>query len=624
MGMFFDHSTSIPAAFFDYAQQNPQKVLFSQALFTVNEGSEARAKKAITFAEVESQVIGLATVLKKSGLTFGTRVAVVSNSRPEWLVADLAILAAGGVVVSVYQSLTPVDIGYLLYDSQAEFVFVENQEQLDKIVYLMENEFEVAATEERAALKTRVALKGIIAFEKVKDHALVSQFSVAITHQGEGLGIDQIKRDALATLVYTSGTSGPPKGVMQTHGNHLANLRQAFEAGMYQSESSIILFLPLAHSFARLMAYIGCLAGPTIHFPAILDKNSSKLDQKSITRDIAEADATIIPLVPRILEKMKLGVEERAQAAGLNGFLIKIMLCGIQGKVRLLKREGIMSVTEVLCYKITAKLRKLIRRKLFGTQLINVISGGAKLADDINYFFEALEIPVLQGYGLTETSVATNVNRLAHNRIGTVGPVLSKDIELRIATDGEILFRGPNIALGYLNRVKATLDAWDQEGWFHTGDIGVLSDDLYLSITGRKKELIVTAGGKKIAPEAIEAKLKASSLFSQVVLVGEGKPYCCVLVTLNPSVVNEQFKESGAQSAEPYSSNLAVQQLVQNEIDLLNKQLASFETVKRFHIIDADFSIENGFLTPTMKVKRMLVIRRFEKEIEALYRGYNG
>ena len=624
--MFFDQSTSIPAAFFQFAKQNPQKLLFSQAVFSADEGAAERPQKTFTFADIEPQVIGLASILKKSGITSGTRVAVISNTRPEWLVADLAILAAGGVVVSVYQSLMPVDIGYLLYDSQAEFVFVENQEQLDKVLFLTENEFEVAATEERAALKAKISLKGIIAFEQVKDHALVSQLSVAVTSHGvlEDLAIPQIRRDALATLVYTSGTSGPPKGVMQTHGNHLSNLRQAFEAGMYQPESSIILFLPLAHSFARLMAYIGCLAGPTIHFPAILDQRSSKLDQKSITRDIGEANATIIPLVPRILEKMKLGVEERVQAPGLSGLLMKIMLCGVRGKVRMLKNEGVMSIIETCCYTITTKIRKLIKHKLFGIQLVNVVSGGAKLADDINYFFEALEIPVLQGYGLTETCVATNVNRLGRNRIGTVGPVLSKDVELRIAADGEILFRGPNVALGYLNRAKATLEAWDFEGWFHTGDVGVLSADQYLSITGRKKELIVTAGGKKIAPEAIEAKLKASSLFSQVVLVGEGKPYCCVLVTLNPSVLNERLAGQGEQPQEPYSRSPIAQQLVQNEIDTLNKQLASFESVKRFLIIDADFSIENGFLTPTLKVKRMLVIKRFAKEIEELYRGYAG
>jgi long-chain acyl-CoA synthetase len=337
-------------------------------------------------------------------------------------------------------------------------------------------------------------------------------------------------------------------------------------------------------------------------------------------RDIGEANATIVPVVPRILEKMKSGIEERARSSGLSAFIVRLVLTGMRARVAELRGEPRVSRLGLALYRGTAKIRRGIVEKLFGVNLVNAISGGAKLADGVNYFFEALGAPVLQGYGLTETCVATNVNRVASNRIGTVGPVLAPDIELRIADDGEILFRGPNIALGYLNRTKATLDAWDLEGWFHTGDVGALSADGYLSITGRKKELIVTAGGKKIAPESVEMKLKASAVFSQVVLAGEAKPYCIAIVTLNPAVVQERLGER-VDTSRPLSAQDAVRALVDAEIVRINSQLASFETVKRALVVDEDFTIDNGFLTPTLKVKRMAVIKRFQDQIDRLYQN---
>lgn len=620
MGMFFDQAVNIPAAFFNFAKDHGDRILFSQSEIISGEDNHPRPRRQWTYGEVAEQVRGTAHYLISQGFKPGDRAAIISNSRPEWMIADLAILAAGGVVASVYQSLTAPEVGYLLYDSGAEFIFVENEEQIAKIDHLLNGDFEVAATEERPAHTVRLHLKKLITFEDVREHALAIPLADAASFRSDA-ALPHLERSALATLVYTSGTSGPPKGVMQTHGNHLSNLRQAFEAGMYTSESSIILFLPLAHSFARLMAYIGCLAGALLNFPATTDRKSSRLDQQSVTRDIAEADATIIPLVPRILEKMKLGIEQRAGERGLSALLLLLMIRSAAARQRALRNSTPIPFAARLGYAVTAPLRSITKRKLFGDRFVNAISGGAKLGDEINYFFESLGICVLQGYGLTETCVATNVNRPATNRIGTVGPVLSADIELRIADDGEILFRGPNIALGYYHRHKATEAAWDSAGWFHTGDVGVLSADGYLSITGRKKELIVTSGGKKIAPDGIESLVKMNYIFSQVVLVGESKPYCCAIVTLNSGALEEVARERSLPVSQPYSTDVNARQIVGDALAVINKQLASFETIKRFLILDSDFSIENGMLTPTFKVKRTLVIKTYAAEIEKLYQG---
>lgn len=622
MGTFFDQASSLPEVFFSCAQQNPEKVLFSQSFIIKGEGEGRRPRNTWTFSEVADQVRSLTDFLRELGFASGQRAAIISNSRPEWMIADLAVLAAGGVVTSVYQSLTAPEVGYLLYDSGADVVFVENQEQLGKLKSLMSNEFEVAGTEERAAFRTTLKVRQIICFETCEEHPLVVPLRRATSRHSvpEKFELAPVKRTDLATLVYTSGTSGPPKGVMQTHGNHLSNLRQATQAGMYSPDSAIVLFLPLAHSFARLMAYIGCLAGPTISFPATTDRKSSKLDQLSVTRDIAEAEATIVPLVPRLLEKMKAGIEYHAHEPGPGSFLIRKMLES-SALVYAARSEGRKPDRQAFFwYLATTPVRRVVRKRLFGPRFINAVSGGARLSEEVNIFFQALGITILQGYGLTETCVATNVNRLDNNRIGTVGPVLTPDIEMKIGADGEIMFRGPNVALGYLNREQATKAAWTEDGWFLTGDVGSVDAAGRLTITGRKKELIVTAGGKKIAPERIEGIVKTSPLFSQVVLVGEGKPYCCAVVTLNGAMLQEFAGQMSLTVGTPWSKDPAVARIVASEIARVNQQLASFETIKRCLILDEDFSVENGFMTPTFKVKRTLVIRTYAETIERLYR----
>ncbi|MCB0319920.1 MAG: long-chain fatty acid--CoA ligase, partial [Bdellovibrionales bacterium] len=455
---------------------------------------------------------------------------------------------------------------------------------------------------------------------QVEEHPLVIQWDEIVVGP-EVERIEQYRtltREDLAALVYTSGTTGPPKGVMQTHGNHLANVRQAYECRLVEANSRLIVFLPLAHAFAKLMGYLGFLGPAKILFPAIKDKRTSKLDPDSTTKDIREGNAHIVPVVPRLLEKMQSGIQAKARSGGLQGMLVGATL---QSAERVY--AGNADVYNSILYSITAFMRAGIRKKLFGENFQYCISGGAKLNPQVARFFDSLGIEVLEGYGLTETCVATNVNRSGNKKIGSVGPVLAPDIECRIDQDGEILFRGPNIAKGYYKRESATRAAWDSEGWFHTGDLGEIDTSGFLSIVGRKKDILVTSYGKNIAPEDIEAQMKSSLYISQIVLIGDGRPYITAIVTLNLPIVVTWAKKIGIKELDGASlaSNDKVRDLIWKDIQQVNKDLANYESVKKFAIVPEDFTVENGFLTPTFKVKRPVVLKAYVDLVESLYSG---
>jgi len=312
---------------------------------------------------------------------------------------------------------------------------------------------------------------------------------------------------------------------------------------------------------------------------------------------------------------MVAGIKERSSAGGLSGFLLGATLRSARN-IWQAERDGYpANVGSQILYFLTSPLRRKIKRQLFGSGFQHGVSGGAKLPIPINEFLASLSIVVYEGYGLTETCVATNVNRRELNKIGSVGPCL-EGIELKISEEGEILFRGPNVALGYFNRPQATKEAWDSAGWFHTGDLGYLDSDQYLFITGRKKELIVTAGGKKIAPVAIEERLVASRFIASATVFGDGKPYCVALIQPELPVLEEWSRREGR----PVDlTSRAVLELFQQEIEAVNERLSKFETIKRFRLINDEFTVENGMLTPTFKVKRTKVQQRYEELIESMY-----
>ena len=622
----FDNVTaasSIGEAFWMRASSTPDAKLFTVAV--APDSNATRVWQTETYSSAGPKIARIAHHLRSIGVGKGTPVAILSQTRPEWMLADIAIQTVGGIAVSVYQSLPAHDAGYILFDSKASIVFVENEEQAQKISQLRHNPCPIPEHEAVAASEVQLDIQHIISFERVESLPNAVSFTDIIGNanypvQPPSIPSD-LSRHCTASYVYTSGTTGPPKGVVQTHENHLVNVEQVSQAGVFLLNGSLFLYLPLAHSFARLAYYVGFLTSAHLILPAITDRKTSKVDLASIARDIREAGACVLPSVPRLFEKMAAALQAKAAGKTLQqkilGLCIKNALQTyphrVQGKP--------LSLWDQLLYQGLAPIRAKIKAQLFGANFRHGISGGAKLDKEVNKFFDALGLLICEGYGLTETCVATHVNLPKRRKIGSVGPALER-MEVQISPhDGEILMRGPNVTQGYLHRPQATKDSWDSEGWFHTGDVGRMDEEGFLYITDRKKELVITAGGKKIPPQSIEGLFKRHPFISQSLFFGEGKPHCVMLFTLNEVELKSLLTSQGFKiPADTKLSRLpAVQSLVQKAVDDANAGLASFETIKHFSILDEDFTIENGLLTPTMKMKRKAITARHRDAIEALY-----
>jgi long-chain acyl-CoA synthetase len=598
-------ANSIPECFYALSGKLENSIFLKQPAY------KADQLTALDRAAVAVMVKKLASRLQKLGVHKGDKVGIISNSRIEWIISDLAIMSLGAVSVSIYQSLTPKEISYILYDSEVKFLFIENEEQLKKVEEIVSSEWVIQATEDRAETKTRINIQNVISFESLKS-GILNLLNIQDILSGDEIIdfiVPEISRSDIASIVYTSGTTGPPKGVIQTHENHLSNVRQVLDSGLILEGSSIYLFLPLAHSFAKLMSYIAALTPISLCMPEVSDNLSSKLKPLIIFRDMSSLGASIIPIVPRFLEKIKDQLQTESGKKGLKAKLLALTLWSANPKP-----TGFTQLVKLLCTPVRAKIKK----QIFGTKFKYCISGGAKLSPSVHSFFDQLNIMILEGYGLTETVVATNVCTLDKRKVGSVGPVLASDINLRIASDGEIQFKGPNIFSGYLNRPTASKNAFTADGWFVTGDLGRIDENGFLYVEGRKKELIVTSGGKKIAPLAIEEKIMSSVLVSQAALFGDGRKYCITILTLNPVSVKEILNIDLSVVDDP-NQNEQIHSIVSSHISSINKELASYETVKKFYIAKEEFSIENGLLTPSMKVKKTEVEKRYLDEINKMY-----
>ncbi len=612
---FIQSADSLPQLFSHVVKQWPDSVVYSQAQII---SPERREWRAATYREVSRKIWRLAHYLASRGVKAGDRVAIISFTRPEWMLADLAILYLGATSVSIYQSISAMETGYILFDAGVSWIFAENEEQVQKLKELERSPCPIPATEERAAQTINLKLAPLVTFEAVEGYLSVADIlanpSIPETEPTLPPGAD------VASLVYTSGTTGPPKGVVQTHKNHLANIWQAARTGLFAPDGDLFLFLPLAHSFARLIGYLGFLTPTALRFPAVADTRSSVLNASSVLRDLREEGAQVVPMVPRLLEKLMNGVLEKANAGGIGAGILALTISSHRQVYGSHRDAVAASIGPLIISVLTTPIARKIRRQLFGERFRHVVSGGAKLPVAVNEFFASLGIQIYEGYGLTETCVATNVNRVGQNKIGSVGPCLEQ-VQCRIAEDGEILFKGPNIARGYHGRTAATRAAWDSEGWFHTGDLGRLDDQGFLFITGRKKELIVTSGGKKVSPLMIEEKLTASPFISSAVVLGDGRPYCIALVMLDVPLVKQWAERRGIELAPVISDDSNVFAHISSEVAAVNEKLSRFETIKKFAIIDQELTIENGFLTPTFKVKRGMVEKKYASLIAALYDG---
>jgi long-chain acyl-CoA synthetase len=549
------------------------------------------------------------------GVEPGDRVAILSDSRPEWVIADLAALTAGAVTAPIYPTLPEAQVRYILADSGARVAVVADATQAAKVR---------AAWDDLPALSALVIMDSDGESEGTRGASGREELSLAeATDRGhrrlmteDGLGREYKERataiapDQLATIIYTSGTTGEPKGVMLTHGNVASNVMDGGAVVRVHAEDDALSFLPLSHAFERAVVFLYLYHGVTVTFAESLD---------TIARDLGTVKPTVMTGVPRVYEKFHARVHEAVAGAPAVRRRLFHWAVGVglrQARARLAGRSVGLSARLQLGLAERLVLSKI--RGRLGGRLRFVVSGSAPLSTPIAEFFFAIGIPVVEGYGLTETSPTLTVNPLERPKLGTVGPAI-RNVELRIADDGEVLARGPNVMQGYYGKPEATAEVM-RDGWFCTGDIGSLDDDGYLTILDRKKELIVTAGGKNIAPNPIEAELKRSALVAEAVLIGDRRPYVSALLVPDFAALAAHTGAGAAvASREEIVERPDVVALFDEVVGRVNTGLARHEQIKRSALLPAEFGIATGELTPTLKVKRRVVAQRWSDVIERLY-----
>ncbi len=562
--------------------------------------NEAGSWEETSYEKVAAEVQALTLGLKALGVQRGDKVAIIGNTRPEWTLFDFAAMSTGATVVPIYQSNSPSECQYVLEHSESRVVIAENEDQLAKI---------------REVRDSLPALENVVIMIGEADDAISMNELRAKGDSGSAedykASYEAVEPDDLCKIVYTSGTTGPPKGCMISHGNYRAMLDMADSASIVEEGETSYLFLPLAHVFALLIQYGMIDIGGRIAF--------WERDQLKIVPNLAEVKPESFPSVPRIFEKVH--DTAVATAEGEGGLKSAIFRWAFRVGKRYRKAEaqgkkpGFL-LTKQFNFADKAVFSKI--REIFGGNLRVAISGAAPIDPEILRFYEAAGVPLFEAWGMTETSTGGTTNMPGENRIGTVGKPVD-GVELKIAEDGELLIKGDNVFQGYYKNPKATAETIT-DGWLHTGDIASIDEDGYVSIIGRKKEIIITAGGKNITPVNIEQEVKRHPLVSQCVVIGDRRPYLIALITLDQEALTRfaaeqgMLDEPGAMVGSPL-----VRETLEQHIEEVNRNFARVEQIKRFHILPHDLSQEGGELTPTLKIKRPVVATKYEKEIEDLY-----
>ncbi len=560
----------------------------------------------ISYRELSERVQDLSIGLQELGVRRGDRVAILSENRPEWAITDYACLAARAADVPIYPTRPTRQVEYSLRDSGAVALVVSNAAQLAKVRSVRER---LPALTHVIGLDPDTAGPGVLSFDAV----LARGREARDRHPGWRALALEAAPDELATLIYTSGTTGDPKGVMLSHGNIASNVTASIGLFDFTPDDECLSFLPLSHIFERMFGHY-CMfhAGVVISYAESVD---------AVPANMAEIRPHLMASVPRLYEKIYARVLDNVRTS--SPLRKRIFAWGRRvgerwAELAIEKRPvpAALRAQKVLADRLVfAKLRKRT-----GGRIRFFISGGAPLSPDIARFFYAAGLPILEGYGLTETSPVMAVNTFQHHRLGTVGKAIP-GVEIRIAPDGEIVTRGPNVMCGYFNKPEATAEAIDEEGWFHTGDIGMLDADGFLSITDRKKDLIVTAGGKNIAPQPIENLAKASKFVATAVMIGDRRPFPVMLVVPNASQVKGWAEHKGLPGGEleQLLGIPEVRQKIEREVRVTLRDLAQFEMPKKLLLLAQEFTVEAGELTPTLKVRRRIVEQRHRLAIEALY-----
>lgn len=547
----------------------------------------------------------LALGLEGIGVSPGDRVAIVSESRPEWVMADLASLLLGAITVPVYPTLTPPQAAAIMSDAGARFAFVSSAEHLARVQSIRSS---VPSLQELIAFESAA---GAPSLDEVADRGhgrMVAEWGIARAFRDRAR---TIRPEHLATIIYTSGTTGEPKGVMLSHRNLISNVLAARTMIDVGADDVSLSFLPLSHSFERVASYVYLTQGVTMVFAESIE---------SIARDMTIVRPTVMTGVPRVYEKFQSRILEGGKVLplprrwlfdwGIRVAMAKGHLEGAGTPVR-----GALALQATLAERLVfAKIRERV-----GGRLRILVSGSAPLSRETGEFFMGIGLPITEGYGLTETSPVLTANPPGAWRLGTVGKALP-GIEVRIADDGEIVARGPNVMMGYYNKPEDTAEAI-RDGWFHTGDIGAIDGDGYLTITDRKKDLIVTSGGKNVAPQPIEAALKRDPLVAEAIVLGDRYKFISALIVPDFAAVERRLRAEGkpVPPQEALVSNHDVVAIYDAIVSAMNQTLSPFERVKKFRLLPRELSIESGELTPTMKVKRRVIEKRWATEIEAIY-----
>ncbi len=567
-------------------------------------GAFREIKREEMKAEVQKVAGGLASL----GVKKGEKVILLSENRIEWAFCDYAILSNGAVTVPVYATLLPSHIRYIINDSDADIVIVSNAVQYQKIAEIRQ---EIPKVKKIVVFDPEdIPANEVMTFDDLKKsgEAFLQKkpdyFTPIIT---------ELTRDDLATIIYTSGTTGEPKGVMLTHGNFLSNIEGGIQALPVDNRDTFLSFLPLSHVFERMVGhFLANYVSATIAYAESIE---------AVPQNLQEVKPTLMASVPRLFEKIYARVVESVEEG--SGLKKKLFYWAIGvGKEVTAYRQKNQPLPGGLNFKFKIA-DKLVFSKLkerVGGRIRFFVSGGAPLSREIGEFFTAAGLLILEGYGLTETSPVISVNRLEKFKFGSVGIPLH-NVEVKIAEDGEILTRGPHVMKGYYKKEAETKEAIDSEGWFHTGDIGIFDEDGFLVITDRKKNIIVTAGGKNVAPQKIEGKLVNSRYIEQAVVIGDKRKFCSALIVPTFETLEKFAKENDISfsSHKELCQHPKIIELIQKEVEAVNKDCASYESIKKFILVDQPFTIESGELTPSLKVKRKVVEKNYKDQIDALY-----
>jgi long-chain acyl-CoA synthetase len=546
----------------------------------------------------------IAAGLYAIGVRRGDRVAILSDSRIEWTLTDAGCIFAGVVDVPIYPTLTPSQVKYILNDSGAGVLFVANREKYEELR-------DVVA---ESPIKQVVVFESTAAGETLSLVQLEAKGAALLKEQPEL--IDRVSReissDDLATIIYTSGTTGEPKGVMLSHSNLVSNLVDSSGHLSFGEKDVALSVLPLSHVFERQAMYMYLNQGMAVYFAESL---------LTIGPNLREVRPTVLVGVPRIFEKIYDRIQERAAASGRASTAILNWSVGVARKyAEYLIAHKPVPATLKMQHAFAEKLVFKKWRDAFGGRIRLLLSGGAALPEELAYIYIGAGIPIMQGYGLTETSPVITAGVLDENRPGTVGKAIP-NVEIRIAEDGEIETRGPNVMKGYYNKPEETRAVFTSDGWFKTGDIGTIDADGFLRITDRKKELFKTSGGKYISPQPIEQAIKGSRFVSQVVLVGAGRKFPAALIVPIWEQLDSYCKLKGiqVQSRKDLCHHPRILDLLQRQIDGLTPNLARYEKIKAIALLENEFSIEGGELTPTLKIKRRVIDEKYREVIDRLY-----